>query len=124
MALDAVEGIRVLEPHLPVAFHALLMIGALHSRPQKFFFIEGLAMTAVAAGRLLRDGAIMMTCLANGPLLAMKIPGQFVFFDIRYQSANNSAVRERDRLVLGHQLFDGNRFRYIRIPVGVGNGCS
>jgi hypothetical protein len=124
VTLDAIKGVRFLDAHLFVTSEALLMIGALHSRPQKFLFVKGLAMATVATGRLLGSWAIMMARLANGPLLAMKVLSQLVVLNFSYEPANNLAVWKINRLVFIRQVLDGNRFRDILIPIGVGHGCS
>ena len=124
MTLDAIKGVRFLDPHLFVTSEALLMIGALHSRPQKFRFIKGLAMATVATGRLLGSWAIMMAGLANGTLLAMKVLSQLVVLSFSYEPPNNPAVWKINRVVFIRQVLDGNRFRDILIPIGVGHGCS
>ena len=124
MTLDAIKGVRLFNTHLFVTSEALLMIGALHSRPQKFRFIKGLAMATVATGRLLGSWAIMMAGLANGTLLAMKVLSQLVVLNFSYEPANNPAVWKINRVVFIRQVLDGNRFRDILIPIGVGHGCS
>ncbi len=124
MTLDAIKGIRLLDTHLLVTSKALLMIGALHSRPQNFRFVKGLAMATVATGRLLGSWAIMMTCLANGTLLAMKVLSQLVALNSSYEPTNNSAVWKINGFVLSRQVLDGNRLRNILVPIGVGHGCS
>ena len=124
MTLDAIKGVRLFDTHLLVTSEALLMIGALHSRPQKFRFIKGLAMATVATGRLLGSWAVMMTCLANGTLLAMKVSSQLVVLSFSYEPANNPAVWKINRLVLIRQVLNGNRLRDILVPIGVGHGCS
>jgi len=124
VTLDAIKGVRLFNTHLFVTSEALLMIGALHSRPQKFRFIKGLAMATVATGRLLGSWAIMMAGLANGTLLAMKVLSQLVVVNFSYEPANNPAVWKINRVVFIRQVLDGNRFRDILIPIGVGHGCS
>lgn len=124
MTLYAIKGIRLFDTHLLVTSEALLMIGALHSRPQNFRFVKGLAMATVATGRLLGSWAIMMTCLANGTLLAMKVLSQLVVLSFRYEPSNNSTVWKINRLILIRQVLDGNRLRDILVPIGVGHGCS
>ena len=124
MTLDAIKGVRLFDTHLFVTSEALLMIGALHSRPQKFRFIKGLAMATVATGRLLGSWAIMMAGLANSTLLAMKVLSQLVVVNFSYEPANNPAVWKINRVVFIRQVLDGNRFRDILIPIGVGHGCS
>jgi hypothetical protein len=124
VTLFALKGIGLHDTHLFVASEALLMIGTLHSRPQKFLFVKGLAMATVAAGRLLGSWAIMMARLANCTLLAVKILSQPVVLDFSYKPANNLAVWKINRLVLIRQVLDGNRFRDILVPIGVGRSCS
>lgn len=124
MTLYAIKGIRLFDTHLLVTSEALLMIGALHSRPQNFRFVKGLAMATVATGRLLGSWAIMMAGLANGTLLAMKVLSQLVVLSFRYEPSNNSAVWKINRLILIRQVLDGNRLRDILVPIGVGHGCS
>jgi hypothetical protein len=122
VTLDAIKGVRFLDAHLLVTSEALLMIGTLHSRPQKFLFVKGLAMATVATGRLLGGWAIMMARLANGALLAVKVLSQLVVFNFSYEPANNPAVWKINRLVFTRQVLDGNRFRDILIPIGVSHG--
>jgi hypothetical protein len=96
----ALKRVRLFDAHLLVASEALLMIGALHSRPQQFLFVEGLAMATVATGRLLGSWAVMMARLANCTLLAVKILSQPVVLDFSYKPANNLAVWKINRIVL------------------------
>ena len=124
MTLDAIQGVRLFDTHSLVTSEALLMIGALHARPQNLHFVKGLAMAAVATGRLLGSWAVMMARLANGTLLAMKVLSQLVVFSISYESPNNPAVWKINRLVLFRQILDGNRFRDILVPIGGGHGFS
>jgi hypothetical protein len=124
VTLDAIKGVRFLDAHLLVTSEALLMIGTLHSRPQNFLFVKGLAMATVATGRFFGSWAIMMAGLANGPLLAVKVLSQLVVLNFSYEPANNPAVWKINRLVLIRQVLDGNRLRDILIPIGVGHGSS
>ena len=124
MALDTIKRVRFFDTHLLVTSEALLMIGALHSRPQNFRFVKGLAMATVAAGRLLGSRAIMMTRLTNCALLTMKVLSQLVVLSLSYQPPNNPTVWKVNGLVLIRQVLDGNRFRNILVPIGVGHGCS
>ena len=124
VTLDTIKGIRFLDTHLLVTSEALLMIGALHSGPQNFRFVERLAMATVAAGRLFGSWAIMVARLTNCALLAMKVLRQLVVLNFSYEPPNNPAVRKINRLVLIRQVLDGNRFRNILVPIGVGHGCS
>ena len=124
MTLDAIKGVRFFDAHLLVTSEALLMIGALHSGSQNFRFVKGLAMATVATGGLLGSWAIMMARLANGTLLAMKVLSQLVVFNFSYEPPNNPAVWKINRLVLVRQVLDGDRFRDILVPIGVGHGFS
>jgi hypothetical protein len=124
VTFDAIKRVRLLNTHLLVTSEALLMIGALHSRPQNFRFVKGLAMATVATGRLLGSWAIVMARLANGTLLAMKVLSQLVVFGFSYEPANNPAVWKINRLVLIRQVLDGDRFGDIFVPISVGHGCS
>ena len=123
-SLTAIKGIWLLDAHLLVTSEALLMIGSLHSRPQNFRFIKGLAMATVTTGGLFGSWAIMVARLANGALLAMKVLSQLVVLNISYQPADNPAVRQIDRLVLIRKVLDGDRFRDILVRIGVGHGLS
>ena len=122
--LDTIERVRLLDTHLFVASQALLMIGALHSRPQRFLGVEGLAMTTVAAGRLFGGRTVVMARLANRPLLPVKIPGQVVVFSLSYKPANYFAVGKINRIVFVNQILDSDYLRYILILIGVGHGSS
>ena len=124
MTLDAIKGVRFLDAHLLMTSEALLMIGTLHSRPQKFLFVKGLAMATVATGRFFGSWAIMMARLANCALLAVKVLSQLVVLNFSYEPANNPAVWKINRLVLIRQVLDGNRLRDILVPIGVGHGSS
>ena len=119
VTLHTIEGVRLFDTHLFVAPEALLMIGTLHSGPQRFLGVKGLAMTTVAAGRLLGGRTVVMARLANRPLLPVKILRQLVVLGLSQEFAHNLAVGEIDRLVLFLQIFDGDCFRYILIAVGV-----
>jgi hypothetical protein len=124
VTLDAIKRVRFFDTHLLVASQTLLMIGALHSRPQKFLLVKGLAMATVATGRLLGSWDIMMARLANCTLLAMKVLSQLVVLNFSYEPADNPAVWKINRLVLIRQVLDGNRLRDILVPIGIGHGCS
>jgi hypothetical protein len=68
-----------------VTSHALLVIRGIQPRPKKILLIKGFAMTTYTTGRLLGYRAVMMACLANGTLFAVKIIGQFIVLNLFYK---------------------------------------
>ena len=82
MAIGTFSRFRFLNTHFLVTSHALPVISSLQPGPQQIRFIKGLAMATDAAGRLFGYRTVMVACLANGALFAMKITGQFTAFDV------------------------------------------
>ena len=81
------------------------------SRSGRLPLDERLAVTTVALGRFLRDGAVMMAPLAEGFRLTVKGGRQFTVCDSLFEGLHYFAVRHLGRLILVRQRLDLHFFR-------------
>ena len=124
MASDTIGCHRFFNVHRLVAFHTLAMVSRHESRLERIPLIEGPAVATGATGRLFGRRAIMVAALTERALVFMKVPGQFVIFNVAGQRLDNFAMRQLYRPVLVHQGLHLDIFRYIRLGKGMGYGVA
>ena len=107
-----------------MALHTLPVVSRHQSGLKRVFLIEGFAVAACAIRWFICSRAIVVTALANSALFMVKVIRQFVRADVFNHRRNDLAVGQLDRLILVHQNFDVDRFRYICGIVGAGNGLA
>ena len=99
--------------HCLMTAHALLMVGTHQPGCHKIFFVKWLVVAALTFRRLHRNRTVVMTSLADGHLVRMKIACQFVVSNIFQKRLRNLAMRKLSRFILLDQCLDHHFFRNI-----------
>jgi hypothetical protein len=111
-----------------MATHTLLVIGSDDPRFGEISLVKGPAVAGKASGRFRTRRAAVVTSLADGALVLVKIgsklPAPFTPVHSFHKAQHNSPVRKFDLFILVHKGFDLNIFRDLVHCIGPFCGLS
>ena len=123
MAFSTAGGL--LDAHGSVALHALNVVRTNQRRPEEVPALKcAVTMTASASRGLKARRTAVVTPLADGFLLFVKIFNQFAALDTSDQGLNNFPVRHLYRFVSVFQVADGHLVRDLLVRKRMGHRLS